>query len=143
MRIWSFHPKYLDTKGLVALWREALLAKKVLENKTKGYKNHPQLDRFKNSTNALDSINYYLSIVFVEASTRNFNFDKEKFNQKNKIIKQKVTEGQLRYEFEHLKQKLVKRDPKKFEEIKFAQMPDLHPLFEMVNGNIESWEKMK
>lgn len=143
MRIWSFHPKYLDSKGLVALWRETLLAKNVLENKTKGYKNHPQLERFKNSTNALDSINYYLSIVFVEASTRNFNFDKEKFNQKNKIIKQKVTEGQLKYEFEHLKQKLLVRDLKKLEEIKFVQLPDPHPLFLMINGNIESWEKIK
>jgi hypothetical protein len=143
MRIWSFHPKYLDTKGLVALWREALLAKKVLENKTKGYKNHPQLDRFKNSIHPLDSINYYLSIIFVEASARNFNFDKEKFKQKNKIIKQKVTEGQLRYEFEHLKQKLLVRDPKKIEEIKVVQLPEPHPLFEMINGNIESWEKVK
>jgi hypothetical protein len=143
MRIWSFHPKYLDTKGLVALWREALLAKKVLENKTKGYKKHPQLERFINSDHPIESINYYLSIVFVEASTRNFNFDKEKFNFKNKIIKQKVTEGQLRYEIEHLKQKLLIRDPEKLEEIKFVQLPDLHPLFEMINGNVESWEKIK
>jgi len=44
MRIWSLHPKYLDSKGMVALWREALLAKQVLLNKTKGYKNHPQLN---------------------------------------------------------------------------------------------------
>ena len=31
MRIWSLHPKYLDAKGVVALWRETLLAKNVLE----------------------------------------------------------------------------------------------------------------
>ena len=49
MRLWSVHPKYLDSKGLVALWREALLAKQVLEGGTKGYRNHPQLDRFKKS----------------------------------------------------------------------------------------------
>lgn len=48
MRIWSLHPKYLDTKGLVALWRETLLAQHVLSGKTKRYKNHPQLARFKN-----------------------------------------------------------------------------------------------
>jgi hypothetical protein len=53
MRIWSLHPKYLDAKGLVALWRESLLAKQALESKTKGYKNHPQLNRFKNSGNAV------------------------------------------------------------------------------------------
>jgi hypothetical protein len=33
MRIWSLHPKYLDSKGLVALWRESLLAKNVLRDK--------------------------------------------------------------------------------------------------------------
>ena len=53
MRLWSIHPKYLDTKGLLAVWREALLAKKVLENKTKGYKNHPQLERFKQQNDPL------------------------------------------------------------------------------------------
>ena len=67
MRIWSLHPKYLDTKGLVALWRETLLAKQVLQNKTKGYRNHPQLNRFKNHSEPLEAINYYLSIVFKEA----------------------------------------------------------------------------
>jgi len=38
MRLWTIHPKYLDAKGLVALWRETLLAKHVLEGKTPGYK---------------------------------------------------------------------------------------------------------
>ncbi|WP_338140756.1 pyrimidine dimer DNA glycosylase/endonuclease V [Candidatus Nitrotoga sp. 1052] len=26
MRLWTLHPCYLDSRGLVALWREALLA---------------------------------------------------------------------------------------------------------------------
>jgi len=30
MRLWTIHPKYLDRQGLLALWREALLAQKVL-----------------------------------------------------------------------------------------------------------------
>ncbi|MGH2666461.1 pyrimidine dimer DNA glycosylase/endonuclease V [Flavobacterium sp.] len=67
MRIWSLHPKYLDTKALVALWRETLLAKHVLEGKTKGYKNHPQLNRFKEAKYPIDSINQYLSEVYFEA----------------------------------------------------------------------------
>lgn len=37
MRIWSLHPSYLDAKGLVALWRETLLAQKVLLGATVGY----------------------------------------------------------------------------------------------------------
>ncbi|HKX52383.1 MAG TPA: pyrimidine dimer DNA glycosylase/endonuclease V [Nitrosospira sp.] len=37
MRLWTLHPRYLDTKGLVAAWREALLAQKVLSGLTSGY----------------------------------------------------------------------------------------------------------
>jgi len=74
MRIWSIHPKYLDPKGFVALWREALLAKNVLEGKTVGYRNHPQLERFKNSKNPLDAINQYLSNIYDESVDRHFNF---------------------------------------------------------------------
>jgi hypothetical protein len=47
MRLWSLHPKYLDRAGLLAVWREGLLAQQVLMGNTKGYKNHPQLNRFK------------------------------------------------------------------------------------------------
>ena len=78
MRIWSLHPQYLDAKGLVALWRETLLAKHVLENKTKGYKNHPQLNRFKRTKNPVDSINHYLFFVLQEARVRNYKFDAAK-----------------------------------------------------------------
>ena len=66
MRIWSVHPKYLDKKGLVALWHETLLAKNVLEGNTKGYKNHSQLTRFKNSKNPLQGINQHLEVVYRE-----------------------------------------------------------------------------
>ena len=78
MRIWSLHPKLLDSKGLVALWRETLLAKKVLQGGTKGYINHPQLLRFKENENPINSINYYLSEVQIEATVRGYNFDKSK-----------------------------------------------------------------
>ena len=78
MRIWSIHPKYLDSKGLVALWREALLAKNVLEGKTKGYRNHPQLLRFKKAINPVESINYYLVGVYEEAVKKGYQFNKEK-----------------------------------------------------------------
>jgi hypothetical protein len=33
MRLWSLHPEYLDANGLVALWREALLAQAFLQGK--------------------------------------------------------------------------------------------------------------
>ena len=80
MRIWSIHPKYLDSGGLVALWREGLLAQHVLDGKTKGYKNHPQLYRFKETDNPSHTINQYLTIVYLEAKDRGYNFNQAKIN---------------------------------------------------------------
>ncbi|MEI6710744.1 MAG: pyrimidine dimer DNA glycosylase/endonuclease V [bacterium] len=140
MRIWSLHPKYLDTKGLVALWRETLLAKNVLAGNTKGYKNHPQLLRFKNTKNSLDGINQYLSEVFHEATRRNYNFDRKKIDWGFKPTILTVTQGQVEYEKNHLLKKLQTRDLKKFEEIKTSDIFNAHPIFEVVEGGIEEWE---
>ncbi len=140
MRIWSLHPKYLDSKGLVALWRETLLAKHVLEGKTKGYKNHPQLKRFKAVKNPIEVINQYLSEIYIEASNRNFNFDKQKINWDFTKVKMNVTVGQLNYEVSHLLNKLQTRDIKKFEELYTNTIFETHPLFQLVDGVIEKWE---
>jgi len=142
MRLWSIHPKYLDTKGLLAVWREGLLAKKVLEEKTKGYKNHPQLERFKKTENPILYINAYLFQIFLEAKRRGYNFDKDKILEaeiKNKIP---VSEGQIYYEFQHLLKKLLKRDIKKYEEIKNTKKIEAHPIFKVIEGDIEPWERL-
>ena len=110
MRIWSLHPKYLDAKGLVALWRETLLARNVLEGKTVGYRNHPQLSRFKKADKPLEAINQYLSEIYLESVSRNYNFDKQKINWSFKKSKLPVTTGQLNYEAKHLLIKLKTRD---------------------------------
>jgi hypothetical protein len=142
MRIWSVHPRYLDTKGLVALWRETLLAKKVLENKTNGYRNHPQLLRFKMADHPLDAINFYLKIVYDEALTRSYNFDKNKIGniKTNHVLP--VTDGQVRYEFKHLMTKLKIRDPERYKAFSKILEPELHPLFIKKKGNVENWEKL-
>jgi DUF4097 and DUF4098 domain-containing protein YvlB len=140
MRIWSLHPKYLDAKGLVALWREALLAKKVLEGKTVGYKNHPQLNRFKQAKRPVEVINQYLSEIYLESVNRNYNFDIQKINWHFKKSKLTVTNGQLNYEVKHLLDKLKTRDINKYNELKTKSTFEVHPLFELVNGDIESWE---
>lgn len=142
MRIWSLHPKYLDSKGLVALWRETLLAKNVLEEKTKGYKNHPQLIRFKESINALQSINYYLKIIWQEACLRNYNFDSRKFTDIEFIEKISVNSGQVQFEMNHLLVKLRIRDPKLYNQLKDAKTFDIHPLFKLVVGELEDWERI-
>src|SRR4029079_5933779 len=103
MRIWSLHPKYLDAKGLVALWRETLLAKKVLQNKTRGYKHHPQLTRFRKAKNPLAAINQYLLFIYREAEKRKYTFDKNKIGRTALKSKLAVTTGQIEYEIMHLK----------------------------------------
>lgn len=140
MRIWSLHPKYLDTKGLVALWRETLLAKHVLEEKTKGYKHHPQLSRFKQAAQPLHCINQYLSVVHEEANKRGYNFDHSKFSSNFKLQQITVTKGQLEYEVDHLLNKLITRDRKKYDELILIKKFKPHPLFKITNGEIEDWE---
>ncbi len=140
MRIWSLHPQYLDSKGLVALWRETLLAKHVLEGKTKGYTNHPQLNRFKATKKPLDAINQYLSAVYNEAVERGYNFDRSKINWKFKASVIHVTSGQVKYESEHLLRKLKVRDAEKFKLLKDRKKFQVHPLFTTVKGEIEDWE---
>ncbi|MCA9459178.1 MAG: hypothetical protein KC550_01375 [Nanoarchaeota archaeon] len=140
MRLWSIHPKYLDSKGLVALWREGLLAKNVLEGNTIGYKNHPQLIRFKKLNFPISNINYYLSHIVDEAKIRNYNFDKSKLNPYGKKEVIQVTKGQIKYEFKHLLNKLKIRDPKKYDIYKDLEDIEVHPMFKVIAGDIENWE---
>ena len=140
MRIWSLHPKYLDAKGLVALWRETLLAKHVLQGKTKGYKNHPQLNRFNKTKNPVDSIDHYLSFVLLEAQSRDYNFDASKVAASFKRSKLAVTKGQMDHETQHLLKKLKTRDWKKFKQVRSIRSLEPHPMFRIKKGEIESWE---
>ena len=142
MRLWSLHPQYLDSKGLVALWREALLAKKVLEGKTKGYTNHPQLLRFRESSDPIKNINIYLKYVYIEAKARGYSFDPSKFTEEIFTEKINVTSSQIKYESLHLLKKLKERDFIHFEELKRMDRIESHPLFCIIEGNIEIWEKM-
>jgi hypothetical protein len=143
MRLWSIHPKYLDTKGLVAVWRESLLARKVLEGKTKGYKHHPQLNRFIDSNNALETINQYLYEIYKESVIRKYNFDKTRiYISKDKIDRICVNSEQINYEFELLKSKLIKRDYKKYLELNSIDDIELNPIFYEIIGKIEKWEKI-
>jgi len=143
MRLWSLHPKYLDTIGLVALWRESLLAKHVLAGLTKGYKNHPQLTRFKKVKYPLDCINQYLISIQEEALQRGFKFDREKINWEFIPTTMTVTKGQLEYEMEHLLNKLFTRDKKQYHLLRKITIIDSHPIFNVITGEIEKWEIIK
>jgi hypothetical protein len=144
MRIWSIHPQFLDSKGLVALWREGLLAKHVLEGKTNGYRNHPQLYRFRQQPDPVNSICHYLKAVLAEAGVRGYNFDASKiYNKKDTgVEKIPVTKGQVEFETRHLLCKLKSRDPGRYTLLERINALETHPLFIMVEGKIEKWEKV-
>lgn len=140
MRIWTLHPKYLDSKGLVALWRETLLAQKVLLGETRGYRNHPQLIRFRAVHNPVGAVASYLREVFAEAERRGYNFDASKIANRRYRKKIPVTTGQVAYEREHLKRKLEQRAPLLLSELDDAADLELHPLFQKIAGEVEPWE---
>jgi len=140
MRLWSLHPGYLDGKGLVALWREALLAQKVLQGNTKGYRNHPQLMRFKQQKNPVAAIAAYLHEVQLEAARRGYNFDASKIAAHSRVAKIAVTDGQMEYEYGHLEAKLRVRDAAACLRLQREKILQTHPLFEPVIGGVEAWE---
>lgn len=140
MRLWSIHPRYLDSKGLVALWREGLLAQKVLLGNTNGYKHHPQLNRFKDTSNPPGAIATYLRYVLDAADNRGFSFDGSRIVNKRYRGKLLVTDGQLEYEFAHLLAKLKLRAPDLYRRLRGAARIEAHPMFRRVRGGVEGWE---
>jgi len=134
MRLWSLHPKYC--------WREALLAQKVLMGDTKGYRNHSQLERFKASSDPLESIGYYLVGIHQEASERGYTFNYSKINKPNTDTQMFTTTGQMMYEWMHLMYKLEVRNNKRYMINKEILAPKTHPLFQVSAGSVEDWEKI-
>ena len=141
MRIWTLHPKYLDPQGLVALWRETLLARAVLRGKTRGYRFHPQLDRFRSTAAPVSAINAYLRAVFVEAASRGYAFDARKIGPVRASFRIGSTAGQMEFEWRHLMRKLKARNPPLHRKWRTLAAPDSHPLFAIKRGSVEPWER--
>lgn len=141
MRLWSLHPKYLDPQGLVALWREALLAKAVLRGETRGYTRHPQLERFQAHAQPRLAINAYLAAVHDEATRRGYSFDRSKLGPVRSIPPIRVSQGQLAYEWQHLQNKLATRSPDVHSRWSNVINPECHPLFRRRPGPVAPWER--
>lgn len=135
------HPRYLDAVGLVALWREALLARAVLQGATRGYRHHPQLIRFLAHRDPVACINRYLSAVHAEASNRGYEFDERKLVRSGPVVRVTETSGQLAAEWEHLLDKLRRRQPERYGALVLLTNPVSHPLFRLVNGPRREWER--
>jgi hypothetical protein len=140
MRLWTLHPKYLDARGLVALWREALLAQAVLGGQTRGYTHHPQLIRFRDTASPVESIAFYLQAVHAEATERGYSFNETKIESSGCSEPLAATLGQIDYEWAHLKKKLRVRSPSWFARLIHCSHPEPHPLFHLVPGAVAEWE---
>ncbi|MDF9391396.1 MULTISPECIES: pyrimidine dimer DNA glycosylase/endonuclease V [Methylococcus] len=142
MRLWTLHPRYLDAKGLVALWREALLAQAVLKGLTRGYTRHPQLIRFRQTPAPEAAIAHYLRAVHAEAGRRGYRFDAGKIAPAPQPALMAATDGQIAYEWAHLKAKLKARAPAWLEILETVSIPEPHPSFRLVPGPVADWESL-
>ena len=143
MRLWTLHPRYLDARGLVAAWREALLAQKVLRGATRGYTRHPQLARFRSQGRPVAAIAAFLAGIAEEARRRGYRFDGRKIARGRMKARMRETRGQLLYEWRHLRAKLRARSPRTYRLFRSVKVPDAHPLFRIVEGGVKDWEKTR
>jgi hypothetical protein len=141
MRLWSLHPRYLDPPGLVALWREALLAQAVLAGRTRGYRHHPQLARFAAQPEPAATIGAYLTLVHAESLTRGYRFDAARIDRPGTLAPLSVRRGQLAFEWSHLQAKLALRSPAHALLWQGLEQPEPHPLFVVRAGAVEPWER--
>ena len=141
MRLWSLHPRWLDAQGLVAVWREGLLARAVLGGRTRGYRHHPQLERFRAHPTPRLAINAYLAAIHAEATARGYAFDRSRFGTLREVEPIALTRGQLACEWAHLGDKLARRSPADFERLEQARAPTCHPLFRLGPGPVAAWER--
>lgn len=146
MRLWSLQPSYLDRQGLTACWREALLAQAVLAGRTRGYRNHSQLVRFRACTEPLAAVGEYLGAIVEEAASRSYRFDRTRILEPSPpgaaLPRIPVTEGQIEHEWAHLLAKLRLRSPERATGLAGLTRPDVHPLFTLVPGPVETWERV-
>lgn len=130
MCLWSVHPQYLDKHGLMALWREGLLAQKALCASAAVSQSNPQLRRFKNNDNPLRAIGTYLSFVAAEGARQGYNLNHEKIlypNFDQEVIP--VDASQIAFEAERLKNKLRIRDKLKFKQLSSSRDIAANPIF--------------
>lgn len=142
--MWSIHPRYLDARGLVALWREGLLAQKVLRGETQGYRYHPQLNRFKETEDPKAAITGYLKEVLKEARRRGYCFDEARINEPDAVLLEiPVSRGQLVFEFCILLDKLGSRNPERQAQLAAIGDVECNPVFKVVEGPVAVWEKAR
>lgn len=144
MRLWSVHPRHLDRQGLTACWREALLAQAVLAGRTKGYRAHPQLQRFREQPDPLGAIGHYLRGIAGEADARGYRYDASRIDRPVEVVPPiEVTTGQVELEWAWLTAKLAARSPEVLRRWERLPRPGVHPSFVEVPGPVAAWERLR
>lgn len=132
----------MDRQGLLALWRESLLAKAVLRGETSGYRHHPQLLRFQATGVPRSAINAYLYEIHAESVARGYRFDGSKVGPRRSMATIPVTSGQVQYEWAHLLTKLSARSRPLYLQWQGCAVPECHPLFHVIPGGVAHWERV-
>ena len=151
MRLWTLHPRFLDRPGLTGAWREALLAQAVLAGRTRGYRSHPQLERFRAQSRPLESVGAFLTGLAEEAAARGYRFDRARIDQPAGLdpggglpehLRIDATTGQRDHEWRHLRAKLADRSPEVLRRWEAEHVPELHPMFQLCPGPVAAWERL-
>lgn len=141
MRLWSVHPAQLDRAALVAGWREGLLAQKVLRGLTKGYTQHPQLERFRALDDPVLGMATWLHGLADSADARGYRFDRTRVvRDADPHLRLPLTDGQLAFEWGHLRAKCLQRSPEWWAKVG-TDGPRPHPLFSVEPGPVAPWER--
>ena len=115
----------------------------MLLGRTRGYKHHPQLQRFRGAADPVAFIAGYLRVVAEEAASRGYAFDAARIVVTSSPVRPIAeTKGQLLYEWEHLGRKLARRSPEWYRDRVTGARPSAHPLFRIVAGGVRDWERI-
>lgn len=119
------------------------MAQAVLRGKTRGYRNHPQLERFRMHRFPQKAIAFYLWSIYEESCRRGYCFDEVKILEAKSRTAIRETEGQLEYEWRLLKSRVKERSPSTYINIADIDSPRAHPIFRIVPGSVNDWEKVR
>jgi hypothetical protein len=113
----------------------------VLRGATRGYRNHPQLARFRQHPAPVSAINHYLLHIANEADARSYCFDRSKIGAVRNRSTMTANSGQLAFELEHLRRKVLARAPSDAARLPTGTGLRAHPLFTIHRGPIAPWER--
>ena len=140
MRLWSLHPRYLDPQG----WSrcgETLLARKVLRGETRGYRHHPQLQRFREARDPQSAIDAYLPRSTPRrrrAATRSTRTSSMPTRARKDPGRARATR---RARMGHLIAQARVAQPGAHVRWRELQRPRTHPSFRVVAGGVADWER--